>query len=122
MLLIVSAVGVSLYLYVYRDHRNIATETADFTVTVNDLKKEFIENDSLAYMKYKDKTIQLSAKVTSIDTENNAIVVDEKLYATFMKAFKSDLAIGKQITIKGRFLGYDDLIEEFKIDQVTIVK
>ncbi len=106
----------------YRDHRNIATETADFTVTVNDLKKEFIENDSLAYMKYKDKTIQLSAKVTSIDTENNAIVVDEKLYATFMKAFKSDLAIGKQITIKGRFLGYDDLIEEFKIDQVTIVK
>ena len=120
--ILIAVVAVSIYLYIYKDHRNIATETADFSITVSTLQKEFTTNDSLAIQKYQDKTIQISGKLTSIDIENKAIVVDEKVYANFLNAVPSSLSVGKLIKVKGRFLGYDDLVEEFKIDQTIIIK
>ena len=123
LLLFIVVIGVTAsYFYIYKGHRNIATETADYTVTVSNLQKEFVANDSLSYQKYKDKTIQISGRITSIDSENKAIVIDEKLYATFLNILSNDVKVGNQITIKGRFLGYDDLLEEFKIDQTTVVE
>ena len=109
-------------MYAYKSHRDIATETADFSITVPSLQKEFVANDSLATQKYQDKTIQISGKLTNIDTKNKAIVVDEKVYANFLKALPGNLSVGELIKIKGRFLGYDDLVEEFKIDQTVIVE
>ena len=111
-----------VYLYAYKNHRNIATETADFSITVSNLQKEFTASDSVATQKYQDKAIQISGKLTSIDVENKAIVVDEKVYANFLKTIPDNLTVGKLIIIKGRFLGYDDLVEEFKIDQTVIVE
>jgi hypothetical protein len=111
-----------IYFYMYKEHRNIATETADYTITVADLQKEFLSNDSVAYQKYQDKTIQIAGKISSTDDTNKTIIVDDKLFATFLDKLSEDLVAGKQITIKGRFLGYDDLVEEFKIDQATVVE
>lgn len=120
---ILITVAVTLvYLYAYKNHRNIATETADFSITVSNLQKEFTASDSVATQKYQDKAIQISGKLTSIDVENKAIVVDEKVYANFLKTIPDNLTVGKLIIIKGRFLGYDDLVEEFKIDQTVIVE
>ncbi len=118
LLFFIAVAAVSLYFYIYKDHRDIATETADFSIKVSSLKG----SDSLTYNKYKDKTIQITGKLTSIDTENKAIVIDEKLFATFLEVVPKDLSIGKQIKIKGRFLDYDDLVEEFKMDQTVVVK
>jgi hypothetical protein len=106
----------------YKEHRNIATETADYTITVPDLQKEFLINDNVAYQKYQDKTIQIIGTISSTDDTNKTIIVDDKLLATFLDKLSEDLVVGKQITIKGRFLGYDDLVEEFKIDQATVVE
>lgn len=118
---IAAAVGISVYFYAYKGHRDIATETADFTLTVVQLQKALGTNDSLAYKKYQDKTIQVSGKLSSIDAENKALVIDEKLFATFLKDVPKGLEAGGQITVKGRFLGYDDLLEEFKMDQATVI-
>ena len=120
--ILIAVVAVSIYLYIYKDHRNIATETADFSITVSDLQKEFVANDSLAYKKYKEKTIQISGKLTNVEYDNKAILIDGKLYATFLKNIPKGLKVNNQIKIKGRFLGYDDLVEEFKIDQTVIVE
>lgn len=109
---------MALYLYIYKSHRNIATETADFVISVSSLNG----SDSLTYTKYKDKTIQITGKLTSIDLENKAIVINEKLFATFLDVVPQDLSVGKQIKIKGRFLDYDDLVEEFKMDQTIVVE
>ncbi len=111
-----------IYFYMYKEHRNIATETADYTITVPDLQKEFLINDNVAYQKYQDKTIQIIGTISSTDDTNKTIIVDDKLLATFLDKLSEDLVVGKQITIKGRFLGYDDLVEEFKIDQATVVE
>ena len=114
-------IGISVYLYSYKGHRDIESETADYVVTVHGLEKEFTSNDSLAYLKYQDKTIELTAQVTTIDTASNGIVMGEKIFATFKDRLPKDITSGKMLKIKGRFLGYDELLQEFKIDQSSVV-
>ena len=115
-------IGISVYFYAYQDHRDINTETADYIVTVSGLEKDFASNDSLSYIKYQDKTIELTAQVSSSDTSNKSIVLGEKIFATFKDSLPKDIVAGKTLKIKGRFLGYDELLQEFKIDQSSIVR
>lgn len=119
---IVAAVGVAAYFYAYQGHRDIAAETADFSLTVADLQKEFTANDSLAYRKYQDKTILVSGKSTQMDPGSKTVVIDDKLSATFAAAIPNNVKLGTAVKIKGRFLGYDDLLEEFKVDQATLTE
>ncbi|MEO7977023.1 hypothetical protein [Flavobacterium sp.] len=121
-ILLLLLVGISVYFYTYKGHRNIDAETADYIVTVSGLEKEFTSNDSLAFLKYQDKTIELTAQVTNIDTESKGIVIGEKIFATFKDSLPKDIVSGKILKIKGRFLGYDDLLQEFKIDQSSVVR
>ncbi|MES2240786.1 MAG: hypothetical protein V4497_11075 [Bacteroidota bacterium] len=120
-ILISIVVLVCVYRYIYRDHRNISTENAAYVVSITGLQKEFATNDSLASSKYQDQTIEITAQVTAVDTENKAIVLDKKVFATFNDSIPKDIISGKTIRIKARFLGYDELLEEFKMDQSSIV-
>ncbi len=122
IIVIAALVSSIVYFYVYKKHRNIATENANYLITVADLQKEFVTNDSLAYQKYQDKTIQISGKVASLDAKNKTIMIDDKLFVGFLEKLPDGLVQGKLITIKGRFLGYDDLVEEFKMDQAVVVE
>lgn len=122
ILLLSLIIGISVYFYAYQDHRDIDTEIADYVVTVSGLEKDFTFNDSLAYIKYQDKTIELTAQVTTIDTANKGIVLGEKVFATFKDSLPKEIVAGKSLKIKGRFLGYDELLQEFKIDQSSIVR
>lgn len=122
LVIIAIAVAVIIYFYAYKGHRDIASEKSDYTLTVAKLQTEFTENDSLANSKFQDKTIEISGLITQIDIESKGIVIDEKLSGTFKEKLPSDLIKGIKIKIKGRFIGYDDLLEEFKIDQITVIK
>lgn len=118
---IILVIIILIYLYTYKPHRNINTETAAYSVTVAGLQKEFTTNESLALRKYQDQTIELTAQVTTVDTQNKALVMDQKLYAIFNESLSKKIIPGKKLKIKGRFLGYDELLEEFKMDQSSIV-
>ncbi len=117
---ILVAIGFAGYKYVYREHRDISAEDAEFTLTAAKLQGEFTTNDSLANSKYADKTIEVAGKITSIDAAANTIVIDGKLSAT-LKDKVSGLQQNSPVKVKGRFVGYDDLLEEFKMDQTTII-
>lgn len=117
-----AVVCAGVYFYAYKGHRDIASEDADFELTVSSLAKEFSENDSLANLKYADKTIQLHGKVSSIDLPSHTIIIDEKLSAIFTDSVLPKINLQEPIKIKGRFVGYDDLLEEFKVDQVTKIE
>ena len=121
LLFVILAVSVAFYFYVYKEHRNIADETSEYVISVKNFEKEFAENDSLANLKYLDKTVEIKGKITTIEPENKALIIDEKVFATFNDVFPNDLTIGKVLTVKGRFVGYDDLLEQYKIDQITII-
>ena len=121
-LIVVAVLAFGIYKYVYKSHRDISSEEANFTVTVSSLNNEFKQSDSLTVIKYRDKTIALSGKVTSMDAVSKSIVIDEKMNAVFTDSFPKSLQLNKAISVKGRFIDYDDLLEEFKMDQVSISK
>ena len=73
-------------------------------------------------MKYQNQTIELRAKVTMIDFDNKALVLDNKVFATFNDSLPKDLNTNEIFNVKGRFLGYDELLDEFRMDQSSIVK
>lgn len=120
LLFFVIVVFVIIYFYVYKQHRNITDEVSEYKVTVESFEREFNNNDSLANVKYLDKTIQINGNITSLEEDNKSIIIDEKVYATFSENFPEGLTIGKEVYVKGRFVGYDDLLEQFKLDQITI--
>lgn len=120
VLIVLLAIASGLYFYMYKNHRDIASEEASFSIAVKDLESEFIQNDSLANKKYLDKTIEVYGKITSMDATTKIIVLDDKMEGTSQQSISQGLTVGKQVKMKGRFIGYDDLLGEFKMDQVTI--
>lgn len=120
-LIIVSVLAFFGYKYLYQSHRDISSETASFSIKVEQLKKDFSSNDSIANAKYLDKTIVIYGEVTNVDLENKQLIIDSSLNAKIT----SDISAIKgkdKITLKGRFIGYNDLLEEFEMDQCTIEK
>ncbi|MDA0176983.1 hypothetical protein C7H62_0088 [Mesoflavibacter sp. HG96] len=104
------------YNYIYQDHRNIANEKAQFSIEANLLKKQFQDNPSAAQQKFLDQTIEVSGKVTAIDT--NYITLNNLVFCSMPKPV--NIKLNSTCTIKGRFIGYDDLLEEIKLDQCTL--
>lgn len=121
---IIATVGIIVfcfYTYIYKNHRDIKSEKSDFEITVQQMHTEFIEDESLATARYLDKTIEVSGVVVAIDTMQSTITMDdEKLIGLLSKTTLFSAKLGDKIIIKGRFLGYDNLFEQLKLDQVTI--
>jgi hypothetical protein len=120
--LLLVGLSVGLYFYMYKDRRDVSTEEAQYSVTVLDLKSQFIKDLAGSNTKYLDKAIEVSGIVTSIDTAGHSVVLDEKLSAVFLDSTLAGVALQKSVRIKGRFLGYDDLLEELKIDDASLAK
>jgi uncharacterized protein YpmB len=110
-----------VYSYVYKSHRDISNEKESFAISVIDLKNDYRKNDSLANAKYLDKTIVIYGKITSLDLANRILSVDTSLSA-IMKESGVSLNLNDSIKLKGRFIGYDDLLEEFKMDECSVIK
>lgn len=122
ILIVIVGIAASVYFYAYKDHKDIAAAEADFALTAAVLQNEFTENDSLATTKYQNKVVQVEGLITNVDASTKSIVIDDKIYAQFDTALPTNLEVKKKVTLKGRFLAYDDLVEEFKMDQSSIVE
>jgi hypothetical protein len=114
-LLVVS--GYVVYQYMYREHRDIASEKVDFELQPQQLME--VMSDAAKALKYTDKVIQTSGKITSV--EQNSVILDHKTQVNFKTADVNPLNVGNDVIIKGRCVGYDDLLELVKIDQATII-
>ena len=106
------------YKYLYHDHRDISSEKSLYTLNVKDLLKEFLANESSANRKYLDKAITIKGKITSIDDKNSTIVIDDKLFVILSESTKVNP--NTEVSIQGRLIGYDSLLEEIKLDQAQI--
>jgi hypothetical protein len=122
VMLILIVVSFGVYKYLYQEHRDISSEKATYTTTVLEVFKSFTENDSIANATYLDKTIVLRGKISNIDFSNKIITVDEKLLARFNENLPENLKLLDSINLKGRLMGFDDLLEEIQMDQCTIIK
>lgn len=121
LLFLFLVVLVGGYFYVYKEHRDIAKEEVSYDIAVPTLFSEYQSNESAADAKYLDKTIVVSGKVSSLNKETQSMVLDEKLFATFLDKIPSTIEPNSHIKVKGRLIGYDSLLEEIKMDQCIIL-
>jgi hypothetical protein len=108
------------YNYIYQDHRDIKTEKVDYAVSSSSISLEFSNNPSESESKYLNKTIVVSGNISEIN-ENN-LTLNEQVFCQFIEGINASIKLNSEIKIKGRLIGYDDLLELVKLDQCNIIK
>ncbi|WP_426431719.1 OB-fold protein [Winogradskyella sp. HB-48] len=116
VLIITAVIG---YNYIYQDHRDIESEQAEFTMSSAQINQLFSENSTSAEQKFLNKTIEVSGFITDINS--NDITIDDKVFCQFSNNLETSLNKNEKAKIKGRVIGYDDLLEQVKLDQCTII-
>jgi hypothetical protein len=116
------AVSAGIYLYygvVFKEARNIESETPDFSVTATRLIYDYNSNPEKADLLYLNKTIEITGKVTK--ETDSVVILENNVFCLFTKK-TNDRLTNKKITVKGKCIGYDELFQEVKLDQCTINK
>jgi hypothetical protein len=116
---VILIVGFLSYSYIMTGGaRDLEKETSDFSVSAIAIFGEFTTNSEKATTKYLNKAVEITGKVTNVT--QNVITLDGKVSCQLQ--VPQQAVVNSQLKIKGRVTGYDDLLEELKLDQCLIVK
>lgn len=101
---------------VYKPHELMKDLNEVFAGTANDFKLKYLKNPA----KWSNAIVLLNGEITSLD--NNGAMLSDIVFCQFEDENSTDyLKEGKNVTVKGRFIGYDDLLEEMKLDNCIIL-
>lgn len=123
--LFIAVVGIVIaavigYNYVYQDHRDIQSEKPAFTLKATDFIKDFQDSEEAATEKYLNKTLEIEGVLSSID--GNTVVIEDMVFFALSEneTPPNRNQLNKIIQLKARCIGYDNLLEEIKLDQATL--
>jgi hypothetical protein len=119
IILSVIIIGVIGYNYIYQDHRNIGSEKAEFVITSSDITSQFSNKLFESENKYLNKTIEISGIISEIN--KNDLTLDNSVFCQFSDITNQTYEVNSSIKIKGRCIGYDNLLEQVKLDQCLII-
>lgn len=120
LLLVIAIALIVGYNYIYQDHRDIESESAEFVISTAEISNQFSEDALASEQKYLNKTIEVSGTISELNT--NEITIDDKVFCQFSNPILNSINVNSKIKVKGRVIGYDDLLEQIKLDQCTIIK
>lgn len=109
------------YSYMYKPHRNVAEESAVAAISATELQEGFA-NSNATLENFADKIIEVKGHITNVE-QRTTIIIDDKVQVDFDsdKQVGETLVTGDIITVKGRCVGYDDLLEIVKVDQAILI-
>jgi hypothetical protein len=110
---------IAVVMYMYKPHRNIQEETATHQVDAKTLYQTFVSDEQKANQKFLDQVVEIKGKVTALDLDNKSIILDNHVNATVIEMI--NISVNQDITIKGRCVGYDEIMEEIAVDQSKIL-
>ncbi len=114
ILLFTAAVGVVFYEYVMKPPATIEDREVAMTSEATAIFEKVKSNPS----EWQDKVVVISGTVTSTDAAG--LSLNENTYCQFKS--NTEIPTNKlKVTLKGRIIGYDDLLEELKLDQCIIL-
>ncbi len=117
--MVITAFGIFGYCYIwYGGARNVAAEDAVFTVSSKSIIDEFDSNIDKSNTKYLEKAIAIKGTVSQINPKQ--IIIDNTIVCD-LKESDPSIKKGQLLTLKGRVVGYDDLMGELKLDQCSVV-
>ncbi len=113
--LIVIVIAVfSVYKYSMQPPATIESKDVDFTGTSQELLSKVQENAD----EWQDKVVVISGKITSVD--DKGFILSSSIYCQLRDSNANTFSAEQEVTLKGRVIGYDDLLEELKLDQCII--
>ena len=105
-----------------KPHKDYSTVKTDITINSSNFINEFKTNSTLATEKYLNQVILVNGNIT--DKLTKSIVLDNGIVCTLdSSSFKALglIQINNEVSIKGRFVGFDDLFEEIRLDHCFIM-
>jgi hypothetical protein len=112
---VIGVVAFTGYNYVmYGGARNLSTEDTAYTVSSKSIANEFATNIDMSNKKYLEKAIAIKGTITKIT--GTEVIIDDSIICN-LKESDPSIAKNQVITLKGRVVGYDDLMGELKLDQ-----
>lgn len=116
VVVIVSFLSMRYYAY-NGGKRDIASEDTAFKVSSKAIVTEFTSSMDVSNKKYLEKPVAISGTVTSINDKE--VILDNSVNCTFLTA-NNTIKKNQKVTIKGRVVGYDDLLGEVRLDQCDL--
>lgn len=105
-----------------KPHKNYSNTKPNITISSSNFINEFKANSTLATEKYLNKIILVTGNTT--DKLTKSVVIDNGIVCTLdsssIKALEL-IQINNNVSIKGRFVGFDDLFEEIRLDHCFIM-
>jgi hypothetical protein len=105
-----------------KPHKNYSNTKPKITIDSSNFINEFKANSTLATEKYLNQIILVNGNIT--DKLTKSIVIDNGIVCTLdSSSFKALelIQINNEVSIKGRFVGFDDLFEEIRLDHCFIM-
>ena len=110
-----SSIGIVIYTYTMRAPTTIENKKIDFTGSAEELLLKITDHTE----EWQDKIVVVSGEVTSSD--DKGIMLSRKIYCQLKQVTDfQKINLSNNISLKGRIIGYDDLLEELKLDQCII--
>ncbi|HQF47324.1 hypothetical protein C3L50_03620 [Flavobacterium alvei] len=94
--------------------RNLSSEETAYTVSSKSIANEFATNIEMSNKKYLEKAIAIKGTITKIT--GTEVIIDNSIICN-LKELDPSITKDQVITLKGRVVGYDDLMGELKLDQ-----
>ena len=120
--LLIILLAIAVYFFWNKPHKDYSTMRTDITISSLNFINEFKANSTLATEKYLNQIIFVSGNTT--DKLTKSVVLDNGIVCTLdsssLKALRL-IQINNEISIKGRFVGFDDLFEEIRLDHCFIM-
>ena len=115
VLVLFSSIGIVIYTYTMRAPTTIENKKIDFTGSAEELLLKITDHTE----EWQDKIVVVSGEVTSSD--DKGIMLSRKIYCQLKQVTDiQKINLSNNISLKGRIIGYDDLLEELKLDQCII--
>jgi len=114
--------AIAVYFVWNKPHKDYSTTEADITVNSSNFINEFKTNSTLSAEKYLNQIILVNGNIT--DKLTKSIVLDNGIVCTLDSSSSKALElvqINNEVSIKGRFVGFDDLFEEIRLDHCFIM-
>ncbi|PXY38974.1 hypothetical protein DMB65_20160 [Flavobacterium cheongpyeongense] len=117
--LVITVFGLCGYYYVwYGGARNVSSEEAVFNVSSKSITAEFNSDIDKSNAKYLEKAITVNGVISKVTDKQ--VIIDNTIVCEFKESIPS-VKKDQQVTLKGRVVGYDDLMEEIKLDECSVV-
>ena len=120
--LLIILLAIAVYFVWNKPHKDYSTMRTDITISSLNFINEFKANSTLATEKYLNQIIFVSGNTT--DKLTKSVILDNGIVCTLdsssLKALRL-IQINNEISIKGRFVGFDDLFEEIRLDHCFIM-